>query len=106
MDWFYKQLFTTYQEKTKEGPFAFGVKFAQPSLLDFDGKEYPVTALECYAIGVYIKKRKWVSWSGDAFYDWHTGRFTIPARGAVYSSPVEENPFLWDDYEGEIPTVT
>jgi hypothetical protein len=55
--------------------------------------------------GVYIKKRKWVSWSSDAFYDWHTGRFTIPARGAVYSSPVEENPFLWDDYEGEIPTA-
>ena len=105
MDWFYKQLFTTYQEKAKEGPFAFRVEFDQPKLLDFDGKEYPVIALECYAIGVHVTKRKWINWSGDAFYDWHTGRFTIPAQGAIYSSPVEENPFLWDDYEGDIPTA-
>lgn len=106
MNWFYKQLFTTYREKIKDGPFGFGLEFDPPIPLDFDGKEYPVKALECHAIGVSIKKRRWVNWSGDAFYDWHTGRFTVPARGTVYASPVEENAFLWDDYEGELPTIT
>jgi hypothetical protein len=65
--------------------------------------EYVVSGVACTAKGVYAKKKKWVNWSGDAFYDWHAGTMSIPPKGEIIGSPVETDISAWDDYAGEIP---
>ena len=55
------------------------------------------------ATRVYKKKRKFVSWSGDAFYDWQAGVLTIPDKGILVGSLVESDVSLWPDYDGDIP---
>ncbi len=101
--WFLKQLFTTYGEETKPGEFTLQLQFKQTRYLEVDGKEWPVSGISCTALRVYQKKRKWVSWSGDAFFDWHTSWVTIPAKGTVVGSAVETDLHSWPDYEGDIP---
>src|SRR5207244_2129525 len=53
----------------------------------------------------FMKKRKWVTYSGQAFFDWHTGKVTIPPGVKVDTRPVGEDLFLWDDFAGEIPAI-
>jgi hypothetical protein len=101
--WFFKQLFTTYGEETKPGEFTLTLQFDTTRNLEVEGNEFPVSGISCTALRVYQKKRKWVSWSGDAFYDWHTSQVTIPSKGTVVGSPVEADLHAWSDYEGDIP---
>ena len=63
-----------------------------------------VKGITCVAEWVTGKKRKWVSWSGDAFYDWEKKAIVIPPKSAIHGSCVEADPSLWDDFDGELPT--
>jgi hypothetical protein len=105
INWFLRELFTTHRKETKEGEHALKLVFDEQRNIEIDGKEYAVTGITCLAIRVCRKKRKWVNWSGDAFYDWHTGKFTIPPGGTVVGSAVEPDLSAWPDYEGEIPEL-
>ncbi len=105
VNWFIKELLTTYGNLTNEGERCFEIKFQEVRNLEIEGKDYPVRALSCLATRVFKKKKKWVSWSGDAFYDWHEGRFTVPAGGTLVGSGFEVDLSKWDDYEGEIPQL-
>ena len=39
------------------------------------------------------------------FYDWHTGQFTIPAKGTVVGSVVDTDLNTWPDFDGETPDL-
>jgi hypothetical protein len=104
-NWFQKELLTTYGSETREGNYCLVVEFDGAQSLQIEGKEYPVNGLTCSATRVCRKKRKWVSWSGDGLYNWHTRQLTLPAGGKIVGSPVETDLALWDDYNGEIPEV-
>lgn len=104
--WFLKELFTKYGNKTDPGQFTFGLTFTEPRNLEIEGKEYPVSGISCHAIRIHQQKRKWVSWSGDAFYDWHAGQLKIPANGTVRGSWVEKDLTAWPEYNGDIPQDT
>jgi len=103
VNWFVKELLTTYRDEAKEGKHTCNLTFDEQRKLEIEGAEWPVAGISCIAERVSIKKRKWVSWSGDALFDWHSGRLTIPSGGRVVGSAVETDLSTWPDYEGEIP---
>ena len=89
----------------QEGQHTFRLVFDQVRQIEVAGKEYSVEWIACVANRVCKKKKKWVSWTGDAFCDWHTGQFTIPGQGIIEGSWVDSDLSTWDDYEGEIPEL-
>jgi Restriction endonuclease len=104
-NWFWREFVTTYRDRTRDGDIIINVSFDQVTNLEIHGQHYPVNALSCSAKGVFMKKRKWVTYSGQAFFDWHTGKVTIPPGVKVDTRPITEDLFLWDDYDGEIPAI-
>jgi hypothetical protein len=103
--WFQQKLLTTHEGHTKEGDFRLGGDFQQVRNLEIEGKEYPVKGLTCFATWVFKKKKKWVTWSGDAFYDWNENKIIIPPGGKLVGTPMEFDLSAWGDYEGEIPDL-
>ena len=108
INWFIRELYTTYKDEkpTETGKvFNLTLKFDKPRYIEIEGKEYLLSAISCQAEKKLIKKKKWVHWSGDAFYDWHTNQFTIPPKGRIVGSAVESDLREWDDYDGELPDL-
>ncbi|TQE98076.1 MAG: hypothetical protein FKY71_15715 [Spiribacter salinus] len=106
INWFLRELYTTYRDENPPQPggiFTLTVTFSEPRNIEIEGSEYLLSAIACHAKKTQIKKKKWVYWSGDAFYDWHTNQFAIPPEGVIVGSPVESDLRDWDDYEGELP---
>lgn len=103
INWFFRELFTTHGAETKEGEHTLALKFNEQRNIEIEGKEYPVIGLSCVATRICRNKKKWVNWSGDAFYDWHTGKFTIPPSGTVVGSAIEVDLSTWPDYDGKVP---
>jgi hypothetical protein len=51
-------------------------------------------------------KTKFLSLSGQAFYDWQEQSWKWPSGGIVMTSPISHPTYHdWDDYEGDIPDV-
>jgi hypothetical protein len=104
LNWFTKEFYTTYRHMTKIGDSTLDVPFNHVTNLEIRGQEYPVSQLSCSAKGQFLKKRKYVTFSGRAFYDWHTGKITVPPGVQVVAQPSEHDLLRWDDYDGEIPS--
>ena len=105
VNWFLKELYTTYAEEMREGKHSLKVKFDQPRNIEIEGQEYLVKGISCTATRVCKNKRNWVNWSGDALYDWNTGRFTIPPKGVIVGSAIKTDLSEWEDFEGDIPDI-
>lgn len=105
MNWFLRELLTTHRDEAREGEHTLSVTFDQPRQIEIAGSEWPVVGLSCTAERVCTKKRRWVSWSGDALFDWHSGKFTIPSGGTVVGSAIESDLSTWPDYQGQIPDL-
>jgi hypothetical protein len=105
INWFSKELLTTHGGETREGDYRLELKFKEPRNIEVEGKEYPVIGIDCRVTRICRTKKKWVSWSGDAFYDWHSQQLTMPANGTVVGSPVEADIATWPDYDGDIPDL-
>ncbi len=103
--WFLRELFTTHAMEKTEGKHLFTVTFKEQRYLEIDGKGYPVNGISCETIRIYRNKKKWINWSGDAFYDWHTGKLSIPHNGTIVGSALEADISSWPDYDGEIPEI-
>jgi Restriction endonuclease len=109
INWFMRELYTTYKDEkyTECGKaFTLTLEFDKPRNIEIEGGQYLLSAISCQAEKVQIKKKKWVFWSGDAFYDWHTKQFTIPPKGTIVGSAVESDLREWDDYDGELPDLS
>lgn len=105
VDWFRRELCTTYADEIQEKEFTLQVNFDQARNLEIEGKKYVVKGLACVAKRVCRNKRKWVSWTGEGFYDWHDKSVAIPAGGRLVGSPVETDLTQWEDYDGPIPDI-
>jgi hypothetical protein len=107
VNWFPRHLLVERGDEPRDGVgIHLKMEFDQVRKLEIEGSEYDVKALSCIATRVVKKKKKWVSWTGDAFVDWHTGQCTIPAGGTIVGSAVETDLSLWDDYDGPIPEIS
>jgi hypothetical protein len=108
INWFRRELYTVYKdEKPTEYNHAFTliVEFDKERKIEIEGKNYSVKGISCQAERVRVKKKKWICWSGDAFFDWHTNHLSIPLKGVVESSWIESDLREWDDFNGEFPVV-
>ena len=101
--WFRRELSTTYKESKDIGVHSLTVSFDTPRQLSINGRLYNVDWLACDINRTCQKKKKWVSWSGDALYDWDKQQYTIPPKGVIVGSSVESDLSKWDDLDGEIP---
>jgi hypothetical protein len=101
--WFLRELFTKYAGDQPSGIYKLQLLFYRAETMEINGTPYPIRGITCHCKWVVAKKRKWMSWTGDAFYDWHNGRITIPANTVLTGGPIETDFSLWDDYDGEIP---
>lgn len=104
-NWFWREFVVNNRDRTQDGEVTIDLQFDRVTNLEIRGQQHPAKALWCSAKGVFMKKRIWVTYSGQAFFDWHTGKVTIPPGGKVDTRPVEEDLFQWDDYTGEIPHI-
>lgn len=96
-NWFIKELLTKYRDFDEPGNHTLTVTFGTPLAITVCGQPVTVSALHATVERVVKKKRRWVSWSGDALYDWHTESFTLPAGGWLIGSAVETDLSLWPD---------
>ncbi len=103
--WFLRELITNHGDESEEGEYALQLSFDQPRQIEIDGLFYPVSGFTFTARRVHKKKRIWFHWSGDAFYDWHTGQITIPPKGVLVGSFVDTDLTAWPDFDGEIPVL-
>ena len=103
INWFLKEIFTTYSNTEKECTHYLTVKFSEPRNVEIEGREYKLTGITCSADREYKKKKTWIYWSGDALFDWNENKFTIPPKGVISSSVIDTHMTEWDDFHGEIP---
>jgi hypothetical protein len=103
--WFLRELIATHGEEQREGAYVLEVNFREEQKLEINGQEYFAKGVVCDATRVCRKKKKWISWSGDAFFDWHSGKFTVPPGGTLVASAIHTDLLAWSNYEGEIPKI-
>jgi hypothetical protein len=101
--WFLRELFTVYSQDKDPGIYSLQLPFEQ--MVQINGAEYPVTAIACRATWVQRNKRKWVSLSGDGYYDWHSEAIRVPANTSLVGGSVETDILLWGDYDGDMPPM-
>src|SRR5262249_45603829 len=77
--------------------------FNQIRPFEIDGTIQELAGVSFTATRLFQNKRTWMSWSGDAFYDWHTNSFTVPANGTITSGYIDTKLVTWDDFDEEIP---
>jgi hypothetical protein len=105
-NWFWKQFVTRLRDRTRLGHCVLNCPFDHPTELQIGGESYLVSGLSCAATGVFVKKRKWVTYTGQAFFDWHSGKVTIPPGATVETTPFAVDEIAkWEDYRGEIPRL-
>lgn len=100
-----KEFLTTYQDDKQEGFHTITCTFEKARTLRIDGVPCRVMAVALTARRIVDKKKKWVRWTGDAFFDWHKSSITIPPGGRLMASAVETDIYKWDPYDGEIPDL-
>jgi hypothetical protein len=103
INWFLREFWTTHREAISEGSLAIRVPFDKVRSIEIGGVEYPVREIVCFATRVYRKKRKFISWTGDALVDWHSCTFAIPPQGLIVGSRVDSDISAWPDYDGHVP---
>jgi len=103
VDWFLRELMTKHTDKKEGEEATLWLTFDQIRAIEIDGRPYDVSHVGCTATRARRNKRKWMRWSGDALYDWHTQTFTIPSGGSVIGGFVEMDFTAWDDFNGDMP---
>lgn len=103
--WFVRELLTTYGEHKTEGWHSLDLTFAHPEKMEIEGTQCDVSSVGCLAKRIHRNKKRWVSYTGDAFYDWQAGALIKAGAGEIVGSPVETDVMEWDDYDGPIPGI-
>ena len=102
INWFWKELFTTYCDTNEETTHVLELLFDKPQNFEVEGQEFALKGITCYANRIIKKKKQWFSWSGDAFWDWHTNQLSVPVQGKLTGSEVSMDLSTWEDYDGEM----
>ena len=103
IEWFKKEFYTTYRLEKQTGDHTLKVQFDCTRSIAIEGEEYDVKGLALTVKRLCQPKKQWVTWSGDAFYDWQSGSFTVPPQGILIGSRIDTTLIDWDDFDGVIP---
>ncbi len=102
MAWFEHQLATEHANCPEPG-VRITLEFDKPQMLEMmPGKLYEVSGISVYAPRVVRKLKKWITYTGDATYEWATKRLTLPANTPLIAWPLENGIEGWIDYDGDI----
>ena len=80
INWFLREFLTTHGDETKEDFLTIKVEFIPDRELEFEGSFYKVKAVSCTAQRVCRKKRRWMRFAGDGFFDWHENNLVVPEK--------------------------
>ena len=103
IEWFEREFFSTYCLQKETGDHRLVIQFDQATRIEVAGRELAVKGLACTAKRLCQAKKQWVTWSGEAFYDWESRRFTVPPTGVLTGSRIDTTLSEWDDFDGVIP---
>jgi hypothetical protein len=103
INWFLKQLATTYSDATTFVPLE--VKFKQPIRVQCDGSNFWASGIRLIGDRIAKAKKGLMQASGDGVWDWQTKELTWPINGKLSFHCTSDMIAKWDDYFGEIPTL-
>jgi hypothetical protein len=101
--WFLNELFTTHAEDREPGRYYLSLAFPKGITIKVNGAEYTATEIGCIGELTEQRKRKWLSWTGEAYFDWEKKTIQVPAGVSLIGTAVETDLTTWDDFQGEIP---
>lgn len=104
LDWFRRELATKHRYAEKLGWANLWVTFDKKRLFRVGEQRCYLRGISCHALRVCEKKKRWVTWHGDAFYDWQNGVVKIPPKGGVTGEYLSTDFSDWEPYEGDIPS--
>lgn len=103
IDWFLKELSTTYVREEEQGWHSIKLEFSKKRLFEIAGQRRYLHGITFSARRELEKKKKWVSINGDALYDWQKGQIKIPPKTAIHSDSFRTDLSDWENHEGAIP---
>jgi len=103
--WFLKKFIVDFWDRTRDGDATIKLPFDKVTELEIAGKPCAIKGLATSARAVYLKKRRWVTYSGQGFFNWNSGKITVPSGLTVQTEPIKADLMSWDDYGGEIPPL-
>jgi hypothetical protein len=105
INWFLNELFETHAKDREPGKYCLSLAFPKGIMIEVNSIECTATEIGCIGELVESRKRTWVSWTGDAYFDWEKNAIQIPGGVPLTSSGVATDMTLWDDFEGKMPTA-
>ncbi len=105
VNWFLKELSTTYGNVTSSGPFTLNAKFDNPVSVTMNELPFAVSEITVTANRVCQKKCRFMQMTGDAFFDWQTTSLSVPANGSVSLHGFRPDLSDWQELDGQIPTT-
>jgi hypothetical protein len=100
---FEKELSTTHLNSDDLRPIELRAEFSPYLRVQVGSTTYQILEIRARAERHLEKKKRLMQMTGDALYDWHTGKLKVPAAGSVSVHGFEPNLTGWDDYDGDIP---
>jgi len=104
LDWFAKELSTTYMDATGPEPTHIEVKFKTVVTLQIEERPVDATRLTMTAYRICHTKRGFAQVTGDAFYDWQANGISWPIGGKLQFQVTEEMVREWEPFTGEVPS--
>jgi hypothetical protein len=106
VDWFKKKLSTDHVTRQESGWLTCVCQFDKPKSMTVNGETRDVIAIKFSALREARVKTKFLSISGQAFYDWQEGLWKWPPGGFIMTGPISHPTYDdWDDHEGNIPDI-
>jgi hypothetical protein len=106
IEWFQKELVTTYVNEERTGWISVKVTFDKTRRFQIKKRQCLVKAITFHALQTCTRMKKWIKFRGHGFYDWDKKKITIPPRGSVYTAPFRTDFSDWEEFEGDIPPST
>src|SRR5262245_36945109 len=104
LDWFAKELSTTYMDATGPEPTHIEVKFKTVVTLQIEERPVDATRLTMTDYRICHTKRGFAQVTGDAFYDWQANGISWPIGGKLQFQVTEEMVREWEPFTGEVPS--
>jgi hypothetical protein len=107
VDWFKKKLSTDHVTRQELGWLTCVIHFDGPKNMMVNGEVQDIIAVKFSALREMRIKTKFLTISGQAFYDWQEQNWKWPPGGFIMTSPINHPTYSdWEDYKGDIPEST
>jgi hypothetical protein len=101
-NWLQYELFNEHSSK-EPGLYWLRLTFPSAIPVEMDGNVFRMKGISYSGVLTHSRKRLFVGWTGDAFYEWSRETLRIPANVPIMTSAIEPRMNLWEDYDGPIP---